>query len=221
METNQNPFIFPLRLRAHFFPFFCLLTLLPSSSSPPGGRLDVHAALRCSPSRGPPIYRADRCRYSFPLWPAAAGERSVVEPAVPVAPPAFRCHMPKHQRIRRHVLSVLAERRSTHPSGWNVNPALLLKPTHAALQLQVSCLPSSADRLSPSLIMQLLHVLLWPLTPGETVNKWHQRHPNGGTRPRRCLGDVMSRLAMSARPRRAAVTSLCRSDDGMGRAADD
>lgn len=148
-------------------------------------------------------------------------ERGQSGPPSHPRPPPSHCHMPKHQRIRRHALSVLAERRFTRPPGWNVNPALLLKPTHASLQLQVGCLPSSADCLSPSLIMQPPHVLLWPLTTGETVNKWHQRPPNGGTRPRRCLGDVMSRLAMSERPCRAAVTSPCRSDDGLGRAADD
>lgn len=42
-----------------------------------GGGLAVYAAGCCAPSWGCTFYAFDRCRYSVPFWPAAAGERSV------------------------------------------------------------------------------------------------------------------------------------------------
>lgn len=42
-----------------------------------GGGLAVYAAGCRAPSWGCTFYAFDRCRYSVPFWPAAAGERSV------------------------------------------------------------------------------------------------------------------------------------------------
>lgn len=45
-----------------------------------GGWLSVYAAICRAPYWGPTFYCIDRCRYSLPFWPAAAGERSVSPP---------------------------------------------------------------------------------------------------------------------------------------------
>ncbi len=75
----------PQNLKAYFLSlsltalsiasFLSLVHCLPVSLL--GGRLCVYTAIRCAPYWGPTFYCIDRCRYSLPFWPAAAGERSV------------------------------------------------------------------------------------------------------------------------------------------------
>lgn len=146
-------------------------------------------------------------------------ERGQRPPSHPTPPPS-QSHRgenstPRFVRPRRAAIR-------SSPHQLKRKPGAVVE-THTRFPAAASRLFTLVRRLPPS----LPHYATAPCAPATPDPRRDGKQmtsaaPERGTRPRRRLGDVMSRLAMSARPRRAAVTSLRRSDDdGLRRAADD
>lgn len=150
-------------------PKVCLLFCLSHPLSLLGGWLSVYAPIRCAPSWGPTFYCIDRCRYSFPFWPAAAGERSV-----PLS--QYLCSHMSENGMRHNILFLLGSLPAL-AKGQTVICLVLLKYNRGEERLLLyTHFPTTGVSVFP-------HYATAPCAPvtsdlSETVNKWHQR-PNG------------------------------------------